>query len=52
MPKDDCFVPCSADALLNKDVVDVIDSRRDAKVPVRVNVKKVLNRRIEINSPV
>ncbi|MEM2445428.1 MAG: hypothetical protein QW734_02075 [Candidatus Bathyarchaeia archaeon] len=50
MPKDDdCFVPCNLDALLNKDVVD---SRSDKSVPVKLNVKKLLGKRVEISAPV
>lgn len=50
MPKDDeCYVPCDTDALLNKDIVD---SRLDKSQPVRIDVKKLLKRRIEVVAPV
>lgn len=49
MPKDDCFVPCDTDVLLNK---DVINSRSDRNQPVNINTKKILTRRILISAPV
>jgi len=50
MPKDDdCFVPCDTDALLSEGVVD---SKPEGDKPARINVKKILKRRIEISAPV
>lgn len=49
MPKDDCFVPCSADALLNKDVVQ---PKADRNAPIRVDVKRILRKPIEVSAPV
>jgi hypothetical protein len=49
MPEDDCYVPCDTDTLLNK---DVIGSRTDKNQPVRIDVKKLLKRRIEVVAPV
>jgi hypothetical protein len=50
MPKDDdCFVPCDTDALLNKDLAN---SRTDRNHPVKIDVKRVLRRQIEVSAPV
>lgn len=49
MPKDDCFVPCDTDVLLNK---DVINPRSDKNQPVNINARKILTRRIPISAPV
>lgn len=50
MPKDDCFVPCETELLSEKDVKGV--SRGNRGVPVDINVKGRLNRRVAVSSPV
>lgn len=50
MPKDDdCFVPCDTDALLDR---DVLQSRNNKSNPVKIDVKRVLRKHIEISAPV
>jgi hypothetical protein len=49
MPKDDCFTPCDTDALLNKDLVS---SRANRDNPVKIDVKRVLRKQIEVSAPV
>jgi ATP-dependent protease HslVU (ClpYQ) ATPase subunit len=46
--KDDCFVPCDTDALLDKDVI----GRQEKGKPIDINLKNRLQRRIVVSSPV
>jgi len=49
MAKDDCFVPCDTETLMDNS--GEIKAGKDG-VPVKLNLKKVLRKRISISSVV
>jgi hypothetical protein len=52
MPKDDCFVPCTNELLNETEVKGGGVSSRNRGVPVDINVKGRLNRRVTVSTPV
>ena len=51
MPKDDCFEPCKSELLSDSEVKGGVSSGRRG-VPVDINVKGRLNRRVTVSTPV
>jgi len=52
MPKDDCFVPCESELLKDSEVKSGGVSSRNRGVPIDINVKGRLNRRVTVSTPV
>jgi len=52
MPKDDCFTPCKSELLSDSEVKNGGFSSGNRGVPIDINVKGRLNRRVTVSTPV